>query len=166
MFIVFDAILDPSATKGQVALTCTDLAACAIDVVAGVTCALPQSPEPVTMAGRAVVVYVATGGSAGLQLAGLIVYWSTDQDNSDAVVLYPALNYGGESQGFGVGSYDYGDLGKVGNDKALSIQVLKGFRATLYEHGGWTGNTLILDNERPDLGTFKNTMSSLNVTRI
>ncbi|WP_437613461.1 hypothetical protein WMF20_12235 [Sorangium sp. So ce834] len=50
----------------------------------------------------------------------------------DEVVLYERSDFSGVSQGFGVGRYNVEDLTIIGNDRASSIRVPAGLRATVF----------------------------------
>ncbi|KYF79036.1 serine protease [Sorangium cellulosum] len=51
---------------------------------------------------------------------------------SDQVVLHDLSNFSGVSQGFGIGRYNVADLTIIGNDRASSITVPAGLRATVF----------------------------------
>ncbi|WP_437319574.1 hypothetical protein [Sorangium sp. So ce385] len=50
----------------------------------------------------------------------------------DEVVLYEHSDFSGVSQAFGIGRYDVEDLTIIGNDRASSIRVPAGLRATVF----------------------------------
>ena len=54
------------------------------------------------------------------------------------VTVFEHVNSGGRSQTFGEGRFraDHGQFGKLPNDSASSVKVLKGFRVRLCEHAG------------------------------
>lgn len=161
-----DTTADPTTTKGQVGLAFTDLASGGFDLIGGIVGALPDVDDAEVKAGRATALYVVTGGSAVCQLAGLIVHWTAPQEPRPAVTLYANTNYGGAATELAIGAYEPDDLSAVGDDRAASIRVVKGFRATLYEGPGWTGTSRTFEGDSTDLKEFKRRTSSVKVWRI
>lgn len=62
-------------------------------------------------------------------------------------------DFSGASKNLLPGQYESYELGNVGNDQLSSIKIPKGMKVTLYEHGGFTGQKLVLTQDTR-AGTF------------
>jgi hypothetical protein len=56
-------------------------------------------------------------------------------------------DFSGASKNLLPGQYESYELGNVGNDQLSSIKIPKGMKVTLYEHGGFTGQKLVLTQD-------------------
>lgn len=89
----------------------------------------------------------------------------TGEAIENQVIIYQDVNYGGVSQGLGVGVYDIADL-EIGDDQLSSLKVPKGLRVTLYEHGGASGRSKSFTEDTPWVGDdFDDTTSFIKVER-
>ncbi|MFX1384965.1 MAG: beta/gamma crystallin-related protein [Promethearchaeota archaeon] len=77
-------------------------------------------------------------------------------------IIYQDQNYGGNSQILTVGKYDVCDL-TIGDNKLSSLKVPEGFNVTLYECPGFSGNTMSLTSDTPNVGAFNDMASSIIV---
>lgn len=66
--------------------------------------------------------------------------------NEPVVTIYKD-NFSGASLTLRAGYYDHFELGNITNDNLSSVKVPKGMKVTLYEHGGYTGRTLVLTQD-------------------
>jgi hypothetical protein len=80
------------------------------------------------------------------------------------VTIYSDVNYGGAAQELGVGDTDVGGL-TIGNDNVSSLKIAPGYQVTLYEHGGFSGASLVLKGDYGDLryANFNDYTSSIRV---
>jgi hypothetical protein len=62
------------------------------------------------------------------------------------VTIYRDI-FSGPSLNLRTGYYDHYELGIVDNDKLSSVKVPKGMKVTLYEHGGYTGRSIVLTED-------------------
>jgi hypothetical protein len=91
----------------------------------------------------------------------------TETTETNVVTIYQDSNYQGASQTLGLGSYDFGSLGLVGNDQASSLKVPQGLKATFYEHGGFTGRTKTFTEDTPWVGDdFNDITSGIKIEKI
>jgi hypothetical protein len=58
--------------------------------------------------------------------------------------FYTGCNFTGITSTLSAGKYDLNQIG-LPNDSIQSVRVPKGFKVTLYEHGGFQGGTTVLD---------------------
>lgn len=56
-------------------------------------------------------------------------------------------DFSGASKNLLPGQYESYELGNVGNDQLSSIKIPKGMKVTLFEHGGFTGQKLVLTQD-------------------
>jgi len=86
------------------------------------------------------------------------------------VKVFQHCDFGGYSATLPVGSYDLPQLNALGvkNDDLSSVQVPKGYRVTLFQHAGFTGNTVIKTQDEKCLVTqqFNDVTSSIRVELI
>ena len=68
---------------------------------------------------------------------------------SAPVTLYQHCNYGGYSASLQPGSYTLSQLQALGlqNDDLSSMRVASGYKATLYQHHNFTGNTVVITGD-------------------
>ena len=59
----------------------------------------------------------------------------------DGVTIYEHANFAGKSQHFDIGRHDIHTLRIVQNDKASSLRVSVGYKATLFKHAGFSGSS-------------------------
>ncbi len=73
----------------------------------------------------------------------------TGNSTSAPVTLYQHCSYGGYSAGLQVGSYTLNQLQALGvqNDDLSSLRVASGYKATLYQHHDFTGNTVVITGD-------------------
>ncbi len=87
----------------------------------------------------------------------------------NGATLFTDCNFEGESAVFEVGIYDFGAFtSRFSNDRLSSIRIPDGLRATLYQHGGFNGRSLVLTNDDTCLNdnNFDNQTSTLVVEQI
>lgn len=90
-----------------------------------------------------------------------------EKTQPSGVTIYRDSNYQGTYKTLGVGSYDYGSLWEVGNDQVSSLEVPPGWKATLYEHGGFTGRTKTFTQNASYVGDdFNDIASGIKVEKI
>lgn len=80
--------------------------------------------------------------------------------NQPVVTIYRD-NFSGASLTLRAGYYDHYELGGVDNDKLSSVKVPKGMKATLYEHGGYKGRSLVITQDAPADFLIKNKFNDL-----
>jgi hypothetical protein len=81
------------------------------------------------------------------------------------MVVYADCNFSGQSASLAPGRYDSYALG-VGNDKISSFKVPRGFRAIVYENGGFNGNSRTFTGDQYCLsGDWNDRISSLVLER-
>ena len=61
--------------------------------------------------------------------------------------FYTGCNFTGITSTLSAGKYDLNQIG-LPNDSIQSVRVPKGFRVTLYEHGGFQGGTAVIDGTK------------------
>jgi peptidyl-Asp metalloendopeptidase len=87
-----------------------------------------------------------------------------------SVKVFQHCAFGGYSATLAVGSYNLSRLTSLGvrNDDLSSIQVPSGYRVTLYQHDGFTGNTVVKTQNESCLVTqqFNDVVSSIKVEAI
>src|SRR5438270_8289181 len=76
-----------------------------------------------------------------------------EADPSPKVIVYADSNYEGWSQELAVGSYE---TLTIGNDALSSLIVPSGYRVTLYQNSGFTGNSMILTSSAAYVGDSAN----------
>lgn len=81
------------------------------------------------------------------------------------VTIYEHVDYDGQSQELGIGSYNIREL-SIGNDKLSSINIPDGVRVTLYEHADFKGNTFVLTENNPNVDHFNERTSSILVESV
>jgi hypothetical protein len=82
-------------------------------------------------------------------------------------IAYTETNYGGVAWPiFEEGKYDLFKNFGLPNDTIASIRVAPGWAVTLFEHAKFEGKTLAFTKSAANLGPWKNSVSSLTVTRI
>ncbi len=83
------------------------------------------------------------------------------------VTIYEHIDYGGASQQLQAGRYDVAQLA-IGNDAVSSVRVPPHWRVTLYQDGGFSGETRILTSDTPTLVdlNFNDQTSSIVVERM
>jgi len=72
------------------------------------------------------------------------------------VVLYSDCNFGGNSQSFGTGKYNYFQLGPIGNDQLSSLKVPGGWSVTVYNDANYLGASETYSSDVNCLGTLYN----------
>ncbi|MFJ3993084.1 hypothetical protein ACIPWY_31075 [Streptomyces sp. NPDC090032] len=78
-------------------------------------------------------------------------------DDTDAseqglrAVVFTQAEFKGESQSLAPGRYDIADL-TLPNDSISSIIVSKGLKVTLFEHGGFTGKSALINSDTGSVG--------------
>ena len=100
------------------------------------------------------------GGGGGGGYTGYI--------NNDGIIVYSEPNFGGRSFVKGVGNYNmYGEPSMgLANDELSSVRVPNGYSVTLYYHGNFSGDTITLTQDTPNLpGWFDNQTSGFVVRR-
>ena len=73
------------------------------------------------------------------------VYQAGSNPNPTApVTLYQHCNYGGYAVGLNPGSYSVGQLQALGvaNDDISSLRIQSGYQVTMYQHDGFSGNSI------------------------
>ena len=95
--------------------------------------------------------------------------WEFEVYGDPPVVLFEDYDYGGWSAGFGPGAYTIADIVAVGgvNDDASSLLISPGYTVTLYEDDNFSGSSLVLTADTPNLGSygFNNMVSSMTVVK-
>lgn len=76
-----------------------------------------------------------------------------------AAVIFQHAAYTGSSKVLPPGRYDHAALG-IGNDQLSSVLVPPGLTVTLYQHGGFTGTTLVLTDNTGYVGDAFNDQTS------
>ncbi|ETX01413.1 MAG: hypothetical protein ETSY1_07555 [Candidatus Entotheonella factor] len=80
--------------------------------------------------------------------------------------FYEHFNYQGTSQQLPAGRYQMHELG-IGNDMISSVKVPTGHRVTLFEHGDFSGERLVLTEDAPSLHSqFNDQTSSIVVEAV
>jgi hypothetical protein len=84
-------------------------------------------------------------------------------------MLFQNYDYGGWSAGFGPGAYTISDIVAAGgvNDDASSLLISPGYTVTLYEDDNFSGSSLVLTEDTPDLGSygFNDMLSSMTIVK-
>lgn len=75
------------------------------------------------------------------------------------VEIFEHAEYGGARQTLQIGRYDHSKL-TIGNDRVSSVKVAPGYKATLHRHGGFSGDTVVLDKDTPSLDSSFNDQTS------
>ncbi|MBW8040334.1 MAG: cellulase family glycosylhydrolase [Planctomycetes bacterium] len=95
--------------------------------------------------------------------------WEFEVYGSPPVLLYQNYDYGGWSAGFGSGSYTMADIIAAGgvNDDASSLLISPGYTVTLYEDDNFSGSSLVLTADTPNLGSyaFNDMLSSMTIVK-
>ena len=79
------------------------------------------------------------------------------------VMLFQHANFGGNSQAFGVGRFDVGQL-TIGNDQASSVLVPPGYKVTLFSNAGFQGAKRVITGDASYVGNdFNDVVSSIIV---
>lgn len=79
------------------------------------------------------------------------------------VLVYPRPGFQDPPQALGIGRHDIGQL-TVGNDAIRSLRIPEGYQVTLFEHGGFRGDRLLLTQDTDLAGhAFDSRVSSLLV---
>jgi hypothetical protein len=83
------------------------------------------------------------------------------------VVLYADAEWNGASKEFGLGDYDWDDLG-IGNDTLTSLRITPGYQVTLYWDAGYGGSSVVLTQDIVNLKSinFNDRTSSFKVQAI
>lgn len=85
-------------------------------------------------------------GNVG-QNVSLIIAKAPAETLSQPVITIYKDNFSGAELSLRAGHYDHFELGAVDNDKVSSVKIPKGMKVTLYEHGGYTGRSLVLTQD-------------------
>lgn len=70
-------------------------------------------------------------------------------------------NFSGASLYLREGRYDHYELGNVDNDQLSSLKVPKGMKVTLYEHGGYKGRSLVVEQDADANFLIKNKFNDI-----
>ncbi len=88
----------------------------------------------------------------------------------ESVTFYGDLPFRGWYKSCGPGQYTLQNLTSLGiqNDQLSSIRIPTGFRVTLYEHGNFSGNSVVLTETTIDLSkyNFNDKTSSLKIEKL
>ncbi len=113
------------------------------------------------------------GGSNSGTRATLGEFWNAlglNTTPTGVATLYQHCSYGGYAAGLNVGSYTLSQLRALGvaNDDISSIRVQPGYRITMYQHDGFTGNTIVKTGDDSCLvdDGFNDDISSLRVEAV
>ncbi|MGK7956198.1 MAG: RICIN domain-containing protein [Crocosphaera sp.] len=68
--------------------------------------------------------------------------------------FYTDGSYQGQKLVLGIGRYNLADIEALGNDRLSSVKVPQGLQVTLYQHGNFQGNYLVLDQDEDFLGPY------------
>ncbi len=81
------------------------------------------------------------------------------------VTAYHDDIYKGHSIGLNVGEYKMNDLIELGmpDNQITSLKVTEGYRAILFEHDNYTGNTRTITSNNPNLGNWNDITSSIRI---
>jgi hypothetical protein len=95
--------------------------------------------------------------------------WEFEVYGTGPVILYQDYDYGGWSAGFGPGAYTMSDIIAAGgvNDDTSSLHISPGYTVTLYEDDNFSGSSLVLTADTPNLGSygFNDILSSMTVVK-
>ncbi|MHC4745503.1 MAG: cellulase family glycosylhydrolase, partial [Planctomycetota bacterium] len=95
--------------------------------------------------------------------------WEFEVYGDPPVMLYQHYDYGGWSAGFGLGDHTTADIIAAGgvNDDASSLLIDPGYTVTLYEDDNFSGSSLVLTADTPNLGSygFNDMVSSMTVVK-
>ncbi|HQC71405.1 MAG TPA: beta/gamma crystallin-related protein, partial [Candidatus Competibacteraceae bacterium] len=75
------------------------------------------------------------------------------------VIFYEHANYAGRSRALGIGRYDLNQIG-LPNDCISSLRVPTGIKVTLFQHAGFTGNSITFTDSASFVGSFNDQTSS------
>ncbi|MFE5535473.1 hypothetical protein [Streptomyces sp. NPDC056492] len=106
-----------------------------------------------------------SGRSDGPAVAKILDDTDASEQGLRAVVFTQA-EFKGESQSLAPGRYDIGDL-ILPNDSISSVIVAKGLKVTLFEHGGFTGTSAVINSNAGAFGAdLRSKVSSVIVEKV
>ena len=103
------------------------------------------------------------GDSANDSVSSVVVGLASS--TSTGVFIHADEDYEGWNQELGVGKFDVSDLA-IGNDAISSVTVPDGYKVTLYQDSGFSGNYVVLIADTASLGDFNDRTSSIVVEKM
>lgn len=87
-------------------------------------------------------------------------------NDTPKVTFYQHPGYQGREVSLGIGNYNMNEM-QIGNDVISSLKVPRGLKVILYQHHNFTGRTLTVTEDDPNLGNdgFHDETSSLKIMR-
>lgn len=127
--------------------------------------------------GNAVATKFTNSGSCGVSATATGYYTVDGVGSCTSFVLkksarvakaFKDCNYGGYSADLNVGTYTTTQLAAIGisNDDLSSLQVVSGYRITLFQDNNFSGNTLVQTSNNKCFSNFNDVTSSIKVEKI
>ncbi|NBO98856.1 MAG: hypothetical protein EBU90_01840 [Proteobacteria bacterium] len=88
--------------------------------------------------------------------------WMYSKGATLKATFYENCDFSGASKELGKGKYNADKIG--GHDRISSVKVPSGLKVTLYEHDGFTGDTLVLTGDNKCLSNFNDMTSSIEIS--